>query len=69
MLNMNSVADVFSRNFPKIFRTAILKENLPTGALHFINKEHLWMSASDEVTLKKDYSASKASSNVTLKTK
>ena len=50
MLNMSSVADVFSRNFPKIFRAAILKENLLMDVPYFI-KEHLWMSASDEATL------------------
>ena len=37
----------FSRNFPKIFRTVILKENLPVDVPYFI-KEHLWSSASDE---------------------
>ena len=47
---MSSVADV-SRNFPKLFRKAILKENLPMDVPYFI-KEHLWMSAFDEVTLK-----------------
>ena len=50
MLNMSSVA-VFSRIFRKIFRTAILKENLPMDLLYCI-KEHVWMSASDEATLK-----------------
>ena len=39
-------------NFPKIFRTVILKENLPMDVPYFI-KEHLWMSASDEATLQK----------------
>ena len=39
-------------SFPKIFRTAILKENLSMDVPYFI-KEHLWMSAFDEPTLKK----------------
>ena len=47
---MSSVADV-SRNFPKLFRKAISKENLPMDVPYFI-KEHLWMSAFDEATLK-----------------
>ena len=41
----------FSMNFPKIFRTAILKEKLPMDIPYFI-KEHLWMSVSDEATQK-----------------
>ena len=40
------------RNFSDLFRTAILKENLPMDVYYFI-KEHLWMSAFDEATLKK----------------
>ena len=44
----------FSRNFPKIFRTAIIKEYLPMDVPYFF-KEHLKMSASDEVTLKKKF--------------
>ena len=52
MLKMSSVADAFSRDFTEIFRTTILKENLPMDVLYF--KEHLlFMSASDEATLKK----------------
>ena len=43
----------FSRIFPKVFRTSILKENLAMDVPYFI-KEHLWMSASDEPTLKKN---------------
>ena len=41
----------FSGNFQKIFRTAILKENLSKDAPYFV-KEQFWMSASDEATLK-----------------
>ena len=37
----------FSRNFPKIFRRAILKENLPMSVPYFI-KEPFSMHASDE---------------------
>ena len=44
---------MFSRIFPKVFRTSILKENLAMDVPYFI-KEHLWMSASDESTLKKN---------------
>ena len=58
----------FSRNFPKLFRTAILKENLPINVSYFI-KEQPWMSASDEVTLRKYFGGSKPSSKLTLKTK
>ena len=69
----------FSRNFPKIFRAAIIKENLPIDVPYFI-KEHLWMSASDETTLKKNFGGSKPKNKmvpwkqngtklVTLKTK
>ena len=47
---MSSGAGAF-QNSQKIFRTAILKKCVPMDALHFI-KEHLWMCASDEVTLK-----------------
>ena len=58
----------FSRNFPKILRTAILKEKLPMNVPYFI-KEKLWMSASDEATVKKIIGGSKSSSKLTLKTK
>ena len=61
------VADVFFRNFPKIFRTAILKENLPKNVPYFI-KKHRWMSASNEATLKKVFGGSKPSSKLILKT-
>ena len=67
MLNMSTVADIL-RNFPKIFRTAILKENLPMDVPYFIHG-HLWMSASDEATLKKNFGGSKPSSKLALKTK
>ena len=40
------------RNFSDLFRTAILKENLPMDVYYFI-KEHLWMSAFDEEKKKK----------------
>ena len=55
----------FSRNFPKIFRTAILKEKLPMHVSYFI-KEHLGMGATDEVTPKKTFDGSKPSSKLTL---
>ena len=42
----------FSRNFPKIFGTAILKENLLMNVPFFI-EEHLWMSVFNEATFKK----------------
>ena len=43
----------FSRNYPKIFGTAILKENLLMNAPCFI-EEHLWMSVFNEATFKKN---------------
>ena len=52
MLNVSSVADAFSGNFPKIIRTTLLKEHLSMDLPYFI-KEYLWMSAFDEATLKK----------------
>ena len=58
----------FSRNFQKIFRTAILKENFRMDVPYFI-KEHLWMSVFDEATLKKIFDGSKPSSKLTLETK
>ena len=58
---------MFSRNFLKIFRRTILKENL-MDVPYFI-KEHLWMSASDEATLKKNFDGSKPSSKLTLEAK
>ena len=67
MLSMSFVADVF-KNFQKLFRTAILKENFLMYVPYFI-KEHLWMSASDEATLKKIFGGSKPSLKLTLKTK
>ena len=66
MLHMSSVADAL--NFPKIFRTTILKENLPMDVPYFI-KRHLWMRASDEATLKIILGGSKPYSKLTLKTK
>ena len=68
MLNMSSVDDVFSRNFPKMFRAAILKETLLMDVPYFI-KEHLWTNASDQATLKKIFGGSKPSWKLTLKTK
>ena len=56
----------FSSNFPKIFRIAILKENL-INVPYFI-KEHLWMSASDEATPQKNFGGIKPTSKLTLKT-
>ena len=72
MLKANNYAEYklcrcFSRNFPKISRTAILKENL-TDVPYFV-KEHFWMSAFDEATPKKIFGGSKPSSKLTLKTK
>ena len=58
----------FSRNFPNIFRTAILKEHLPMHAPYFI-KENLPISASDEATVKNIFGGNKPSSTLTLKTK
>ena len=55
----------FSRDFPKIFRTAILKEKPPMHVSYFI-KEHLGMGATDEVTPKKTFDGSKPSSKLTL---
>ena len=43
---------MYSGNFPKILTTSILKEKLLKDVPYFI-KEQLWMSASDEATLKK----------------
>ena len=59
---------MFSMNFPKIFRRAVLNGRLPMDIPYFI-KEHLWMSASDEVTLTKISGGSKPSSKLTLKKK
>ena len=56
----------FSRNFPEIFRTAILKENLLMDVPYFVN---LWMSASDKARFKKMFGGSKYSSELTLITK
>ena len=53
--------------FARIFRKAILKQN-PMDVPYFF-KDHLWMSASDEATLKKHFGGSKRSSKLTLKTK
>ena len=58
---------MFSRNFPKIFRTAILKEKLLMDVPYFI-KEQLWMNASDEATLKKKIWWEKILLKVDLKT-
>ena len=58
----------FSRNFLKIFGTAILKENLLMDIPYFI-KENLRMRASYEATLKNKFGRSKPSSKLTLKTK
>ena len=58
----------FSRNFPKIFRTLILKESLSMGVPYFI-KENLWKSASDEATLRNFFGGCKPSSKLNLKTK
>ena len=65
---MSSVADVLVGISWTIFWTAIFKENLPKHVPYFI-KEHLWMSVSDEATLKKNFGVSKPSSKVTFKTK
>ena len=43
---------MFSKNFPKIFRTVAFKENPLTDVPYFI-KEHLWMDASDDAFSKK----------------
>ena len=58
----------FSMNFSKILRIAILKENLAVD-IPYLFKEHLWMSAFDEATLKKNFGGSKPSSKLTLETK
>ena len=68
MLNMSSIADFFSRNFLKMFRTVILKENILMYVTYFI-KEHLWMRASDEETRQKSFGGNKLSSKLTLKIK
>ena len=56
----------FSRNFCKIFRTSILKENIPIDVPYFF-KEHHWTSSSNEATIKKSFGRSKPSSKLTLK--
>ena len=43
---------MFSGNFPKIFKTVVLKENLLMDVTYFI-REHLWMNALDEAFSKK----------------
>ena len=58
----------FSRNFLKIFRTVILREDLLMDIPYF-NKEDLWISAFDEASLKTFFDKSKPSSKLTLKTK
>ena len=55
-------------NFLKTLRIAILKENF-TGNVPYFIKEHLWVSAFDETTLKNIFGGSKPSSKLTLKTK
>ena len=55
-------------NFLKILKIAILKENLTVDVPYFI-KENLWISASDEATLKKSFGGSNLSLNLTLKTR
>ena len=50
----------FSRNFSKIFRTVILKEDLPKDVPYII-EDHLWMSASNETTPQKNVGGSKPS--------
>ena len=62
---MSSIADVFlgiSRNIQCSYFKGI--DDVP----YFI-KEHFWMSASDETTLKKNFGGSKPYSKLTLKTK
>ena len=50
----------FSRNLPKIFRTVILKEDLPKDVPYiYIIEDHLWMSASNETTPPKNVGGSK----------
>ena len=69
MMNMSSVADVFlgiSQKYSE--QLYISKENLPMDVSCFI-KENLWMSASDEATIKKIIGGTKSSSKLTLKTK
>ena len=61
MLNMSSIADVFSRNFPKIFRTAILRENLLMDVPYFIKDHLFFMSDSDEATIRKNLDGIKSS--------
>ena len=51
MLNMSSVADFFLGISRKVFRAAILKEDLSMDRPYFIT-EHFWMSASYEAALK-----------------
>ena len=48
---MSSVPDVFS-GISRKYSEVILKEKLLMDALYFI-KKHLWISGSDEATLKK----------------
>ena len=48
---MSSAPDVFS-GISRKYSEVILKEKLLMDALYFI-KKHLWISASDETTLKK----------------
>ena len=59
---------MFFRNFPKIFRTAILKENLLMGVPYFI-KENLRMSSSYVAKLKNKFGGSRLSSTLILKAK
>ena len=65
---MSSVADFFLGISRKVFRTAILKEDLSMDSPYFIT-EHLWMSASCEAALKFFFDGTKPSSKMTSKTK
>ena len=64
MLNMSSTADVFSSNFPKMYRTAILKENHPMDVPYFINNTSIWV-----LLFRQHFAGSKTSSKLTLETK
>ena len=64
---------MFFQEFPKNIQNSYIKRkpfNKPLFRnLPYFIKGHLWMSASDETTLKKSFGESKPSSKFTLKTK
>ena len=59
---------MFFQEFPEIIQNSYFKRKLSDDVPYFI-KEHLWISASDVATLKKNFGGSKSSSKLNLKKK